>query len=168
MKAERIVNLVGALSGAIADDIVRETAALLPPSIPPAAIALVGHAPWVTVAELASALHLSSSATVRLVDRAVEAGFFVRRPSEVDRRISLVELTEAGRAIETHIVAVRRQAVQRSLDGLSSSDKDRLGELAERMLGQLVRNPGHAVRVCRMCEPQVCADCPVEPMLPPR
>ena len=168
MKTERIVNLIGALAGAIADDINKETAALLPPAVPPAAIALVGHAPWITVAELASALQLSPSATVRLVDRATEAGLLVRKPSEADKRVSLVELTEAGRAVETQIVAVRRRTVEQLLSGLSSSDKDRLGELAEKMLGQLVRDPNHAVRVCRMCEPRVCADCPVEPMLPPR
>lgn len=50
------------------------------------------------VGELGAATGLSSAATTTLVDRLVRKGFVRRHPDVADRRRTVVELTEEGRA----------------------------------------------------------------------
>jgi DNA-binding MarR family transcriptional regulator len=59
---------------------------------------LLAEAP-LRVGELARAVEVRTPSAVALVDSLVERGFARRRPDELDGRVSLVELTPAGRRI---------------------------------------------------------------------
>lgn len=63
--------------------------------------------------ELADRLAVEGATMVAMIDRLVKAGFVVREPSSIDRRIKRVVLTHAGRAlygtVKTEATAVRKQ-----------------------------------------------------------
>lgn len=68
----------------------------------------VGQAGWMAIAviakavqpmsqtELANSLGVEDPTMVSMIDRLAKAGFIVRVPSETDRRVKLIELTESG------------------------------------------------------------------------
>lgn len=68
----------------------------------------VGQAGWMAIAmiakadkpmsqtELAQSLNVEDPTMVSMIDRLAKAGFIVRVPSETDRRVKLIELTETG------------------------------------------------------------------------
>jgi DNA-binding MarR family transcriptional regulator len=62
------------------------------------------------VTELGDDLDLLSSTASRLSDRLAEAGYITRRVSPTNRRATLLELTDAGRAVLDELVALRVQA----------------------------------------------------------
>jgi DNA-binding MarR family transcriptional regulator len=59
------------------------------------------------VTELGDDLGLLSSTASRLSDRLTEAGYITRRVSPTNRRATLLELTDAGRAVLDELVALR-------------------------------------------------------------
>lgn len=71
----------------------------------------VSQASWMTIAvaakarvplsqsELADRLAVEGATMVAMIDRLVTAGFVVREPSETDRRVKHVVLTEAGQGL---------------------------------------------------------------------
>jgi MarR family transcriptional regulator for hemolysin len=71
----------------------------------------VGQAGWMTIAivakssaalsqkELADQLGVEGPTVVSMLDRLVKGGLVRRAPSEIDRRVNLVHLTDAGRAL---------------------------------------------------------------------
>ncbi|MFT7773121.1 MarR family winged helix-turn-helix transcriptional regulator [Roseateles sp.] len=73
--------------------------------------------------ELANRLNVEGPTVVSLVDRLVKAGLVERVPSETDRRIKHVVLTEAGQAIYAKVKAVADAYRKEMLAGI---DKDRL------------------------------------------
>lgn len=164
----RLANLLGALALASHDDMVIAASNDMPSGVPAAAIALLDHAEWLTVAELAACMTLSHSATVRLVDRGCAAGFFSRRPSENDGRAVQIVLTEDGKAAASRISTARLSAISRFLKPLDEQERLLLSSMIERMLVGGLRDVMHGVRICRLCDPGVCRDCPMEPYLPSR
>ena len=62
------------------------------------------------VGELGDDLGLVPSTASRLSDRLAEAGLITRRPAPNNRRSTLLELTDAGRAILDELVALRIRA----------------------------------------------------------
>jgi DNA-binding MarR family transcriptional regulator len=69
--------------------------------------------------DLAEQLLLTHHAAVQLVDRLEKADLARRHPSEGDRRVVLLELSEAGEALlaglaEQHLAEIRRQEPQLS------------------------------------------------------
>lgn len=75
--------------------------------------------------DLAEMLQLSPSGLTRRLDGLVKAGWVERRNSEVDRRVMLAALTDAGRAqlaaaAPTHVASVRA----RMIDVLDTDDLD--------------------------------------------
>jgi len=62
------------------------------------------------VTELGDDLDLLSSTASRLSDRLAEAGYISRRVSPVNRRATLLELTDAGRAVLDELVDLRLRA----------------------------------------------------------
>ena len=63
----------------------------------------------VTCGELSRLLARTSGGTTRIIDQAVAAAWVERIPDEVDRRISRVQLTDAGRRkAETVLAALER------------------------------------------------------------
>ncbi len=59
------------------------------------------------VTELGDDLSLLSSTASRLSDRLAEAGYITRRVSPTNRRATLLELSDAGRAVLDELVALR-------------------------------------------------------------
>jgi DNA-binding MarR family transcriptional regulator len=59
------------------------------------------------VTELGDDLDLLSSTASRLSDRLAEAGYITRRVSPTNRRATLLELTDAGRAVLDELAALR-------------------------------------------------------------
>ena len=72
------------------------------------------------VTELGVDLDLLPSTASRLSDRLTEAGYITRRVSPTNRRATLLELTDAGRAVLDELIALRVAA---------------FGEVARRMSG---------------------------------
>ena len=63
------------------------------------------------VTELGEDLDLLPSTASRLSDRLSDAGLITRRVSPTNRRATLLELTDAGRAVLDELVALRVQAL---------------------------------------------------------
>ena len=162
MTKEKVENIVGALSLALADDLLRATQSHAPASAPSAAIALVGHAPGMTINQLSRALSLSHPGAVRLVDRLVRDNLLNRSRSESDGRAVALTLTQTGEAMCLHILSSRQSALAHALASLCPSDRETLGRLAETVLRGMLRGEDHAFEVCRLCDPSVCIECPVE------
>lgn len=95
----------------------------------------VGQAGWMAIAtiaksaealsqiELANRLGVEGATVVSLVDRLVKAELVVRQPSETDRRIKHVVLTEAGQAL---YASVRTVADAYRKEMLAGVDRARL------------------------------------------
>jgi MarR family transcriptional repressor of emrRAB len=117
-----------------------------------------------TVDRLAAVLGLSSSGTVRLVDR-LEADGLVQRRAGADGRSTLVGLTPAGRRAGQRVAAARRAFLHGALSPLSPDERRAFGELAGRVLAGMVRPPGATRWTCRLCDTAACGrpegECPV-------
>jgi DNA-binding MarR family transcriptional regulator len=84
----------------------------------------------VRMCDLAAQLQLSPSGLTRRLDGLVRSGFVERRPSEVDRRVMLAVLTDAGyarlvEAAPVHVESVRARMVDlldaREVDAVASA-----------------------------------------------
>lgn len=162
MSKKKIENVVGALSLALADDLLQVTQSYGPDSAPAAAIALIGHMPGMTINHLRGALDLSHPGAVRLVDRLVRDDLVARGRSATDGRAVALTLTSAGNSMCQRILSSRQNALARAMESLCAADRETLGRLAEAMLRGLLKGEEHAMGVCRLCDPAVCTDCPVE------
>jgi DNA-binding MarR family transcriptional regulator len=83
------------------------------------------------MSELAQALHCDNSNVTGIVDSLEEKGLAGRRPSEGDRRVKLVELTEEGRRLRARLM---REAAKPPawLQGLSEADQKTLRDVLGR------------------------------------
>jgi DNA-binding MarR family transcriptional regulator len=84
-----------------------------------------------TMSEIASFLHCDNSNVTGIVDVLEERGLATRRPSELDRRVKLIELSAEGRRIRARLI----EAVERPpawLRQLSETDQLALRDLLER------------------------------------
>jgi DNA-binding MarR family transcriptional regulator len=145
-------NLLGALALALSDRLegaVTEAAGLAESdAIALSALHQFLDSPRVDL--LAQVLGLSSSGTVRLVDRLETAGF-ARRTTGADGRVSSVELTAAGRRRAVAVTGARRALMEEALGALTPAERRRFGELAGRILAGLIRPPGATRWTCRLC-----------------
>jgi DNA-binding MarR family transcriptional regulator len=159
-------NLLGALGLAIADrmDDAISAAAGQASSAAIALSALQDFLETPTVERLADVLGLTSSGTVRLVDRLETAGLVQRRAGP-DGRSTLVALTPAGRRTGQRVAAARRAFLRDALAALSPDDRRVFGQLAGRVLAGMVRPPGATRWTCRLCDTGACGrpegECPV-------
>lgn len=114
--------------------------------------------------QLAQVLGLSSSGTVRLVDRLHQLGL-VERSAGSDARATTVALTNAGRARAEEVSRARTDVLERALAALSPAERDQLGELAGKILVGIMRPPGAYGWMCRLCDTGRCGrpegHCPV-------
>jgi DNA-binding MarR family transcriptional regulator len=159
-------NLLGALSLVIADrmaDAMAEAGGR-PESGAAALSALLHFLDQPTVDLLRRVLGLTSSGTVRLVDRMAESGYVQRGPG-ADGRTTSVSLTGDGRAVAEQVAAARTAVLLAALDGLSPAERETLRELMSKMLAGLIRGPGAVRWMCRLCDTGVCrgaeGGCPV-------
>jgi DNA-binding MarR family transcriptional regulator len=108
-----------------------------------------------TVDLLRQVLGLTSSGTVRLVDRMAESGYVQRGPGD-DGRSTAVSLTGAGRAAAESVAAARAGVLAGALDGLSPAERETLRQLMSKLLAGLIRGPGAVRWICRLCDTGVC------------
>jgi DNA-binding MarR family transcriptional regulator len=108
-------------------------------------------------------LGLTSSGTVRLLDRLAAEGYIARGPG-ADGRSTSISLTAAGRRAAERVAAARAKVLEHALRSLSDEERQTLEELHSKLLVGLMRDPSATHWMCRMCHTAVCradAGCPV-------
>ena len=85
--------------------------------------------------DLADALGVGQSAATPIADRLEAHGWIQRVRSETDRRVWLVELTEAGRRAFEAEDAVRKKAMAAMLAPLSQGERETFVALLEKITG---------------------------------
>jgi DNA-binding MarR family transcriptional regulator len=163
---DQTANLLGALSLAVADrmaDAMGEAGGR-PESAAAALSALLHFLDRPGVDLLRQVLGLTSSGTVRLVDRMTESGYVQRGPGN-DGRSTSVTLTEAGRAAAERVALARAEVLEGALAGLTAADRAALRRILGTMLAGLMRGPGAVRWMCRLCDTGACrgaeGGCPV-------
>jgi MarR family transcriptional regulator, negative regulator of the multidrug operon emrRAB len=162
----RLVNLIGALSLAVADSMTDATdaAADLTDAGPAALVVLHETGPGRSIDQLRQLVGLTHSGAVRLVDRLVSAGY-VERGAGPDLRTVGLRLTRRGTAAALRIRTARAEVISAALDGLAGSDRDSLEGLCDALVANLTRQrlaaraqgetpPGGAL--CRLCDFTAC------------
>jgi DNA-binding MarR family transcriptional regulator len=76
--------------------------------------------------ELAAALGVHPSTGTRMCDQLVAKGLLSRHDHPADRRFLVLELTPTGRALIDKVNADRQREIERILDRLPGSSRDRL------------------------------------------
>jgi len=163
---EQTANRIGALALVVSDRMVEATGAAdgLSASDATALSALHHFLDQPTVDLLHQVLGLTSSGTVRLVDRLVSAGY-VRRSGGDDGRSTRVSLTASGRRAAARVSAARADVLAGALRVLSPAERRQLDALTSRVLVGLMREPGATRWMCRLCDTHACGrdidECPV-------
>ena len=156
----RTVNLLGAAAleaaGALAavHDAVGESGAAA------AARVTIGANPGRSIESLRGPIGLSQPGSVRLVERLVRAGWVDRTGSRGRRGFEL-RLTEAGERIVHDLLGRRRAALAELVEPLDEGERELLTGLLEKVLAARTRSRDDLERLCRLCEREVCARCPV-------
>jgi DNA-binding MarR family transcriptional regulator len=162
----RCANLLGALSLVLVDQTTDAATAVSGHASSDAAAlsALYQFLDRPSVDRLRQVLGLTSSGTVRLVDRLAQQGL-VRREAGADARSSVVVLTAAGRAVASRLSAGRAAVLTASLAVLDDDERATLEALIGKVLVGRMRGPGATRWICRLCDLGACgrADdaCPV-------
>lgn len=159
MSRLRTANLLAAFAGEVTE---RATAALKdhPNQTDSAFAALNIMSFWdgITNAQLARALALSHTATVRLVDKLEAQGYVEAREGE-DKRATHLHLTAAGRKAVQPALVARCAAVKELLGALSAAEEKQLARLLEKLMRPLGTNAYGVSHFCRLCD---FAACPAE------
>lgn len=87
--------------------------------------------------DLAEALQLTPPSVTALTRRLVQSGMVQRQTHEEDSRISLLSLTEEGRALLEGLYHEQLRGMERLLHGLSDEDQRQLIDLLERAVQAL-------------------------------
>ena len=168
---DRGANLLGALSLALSDRISAAISVAAEQSQRPgsetaaeALSALHHFLDGPSIDRLRSVLGLTSSGTVRLVDRLVAAGYVERRTG-ADARTTTVCLTAAGERVAARLSRAREDVLAEALAALTDEQRAALEELTGALLVGLIREPGATRWSCRLCNTGVCGvktlECPV-------
>ena len=163
---DQAANLLGALSLMIADQMADAMgeAGGRPESAAAALSALLHFLDQPSVDLLRQVLGLTSSGTVRLLDKMVESGYAERGPGG-DRRSTTVTLTKAGHTVAKRVAAARTEVLHGALAGLTAAERDLLRQVMGKVLVGLMREPGAVRWMCRLCDTGVCrgaeGGCPV-------
>jgi DNA-binding MarR family transcriptional regulator len=126
-----------------------------PASVSAALTGLHGLAGGQSIDTLARTVGLSHSGAVRLTDRLAAEGLAERRVGADGRAVAL-HLTPEGRRAARLVLARREAAIEQVLAPLSSTERDTLARLQERLLGGLTLSRQERRRVCRLCDVEAC------------
>jgi DNA-binding MarR family transcriptional regulator len=85
--------------------------------------------------ELAVDLDVAARSITAKVDQAEQDGLVRRLPDPTDRRATLVELTDAGRAVLDAVASARHEGAAARLDRLTPDEQARLVALLRRVRG---------------------------------
>ena len=127
-----------------------------------AALNIMGFWEGVTNAQLARALKLSHTATVRLVDKLEAQGFVEARAGD-DKRATHLFLTPAGRKAVQPALVARCAAVKNYLGVLTAAEEKQFAHLLEKLMRPLAQDAYGVSHFCRLCEFAACPgdDCPM-------
>ena len=158
-QSRRDRNVVAAWAIAVTDAVraAVEEATGMSASGPAAVVAIVAD-PGLSIDELRRVLGLTHPGTVRLVDRLVENGW-VTREQGVGRAVRLMP-TASGLAAERRLAAAREKAVADLLSVMPERDVHLVAGLVRPVLGTTVDDVDAMRRLCRLCNRDVCSDCP--------
>lgn len=163
---DQAANLLGALSLRIGDELSMAISRAGERS-DTAAVALSAMLHFLddpSIDRLAQVLGLTSSGTVRLVDRLVAAGD-LERAAGPDGRTTALRLTAAGRRRARDVSSARGDLLSSALDVLSPTERMTFGRLAGKILSGMIRPPGAVRWSCRLCDTTACGRaegrCPV-------
>lgn len=165
-RIERGSNLLGALALAISDRMSDAVAGAAGHSLTAAtALSALHHfldAP--SIDRLRQVLGLTSSGTVRLVDRLEVAGY-VTRGAGSDGRSTAITLTSQGRAVADQVSAARTRVLDDALSRLSDDERETFEAVTAKVLAGLMREPGAVRWTCRLCDTGACrsepGECPI-------
>jgi DNA-binding MarR family transcriptional regulator len=104
---------------------------------------------------LRQVLGLTSSGTVRLLDRLTEAGY-VRRDPGADGRSTSIALTDEGRQAAAAVSEARAAVLSGALAVLSPQEREAFERLSGKVLVGMMRGPGATRWICRLCDIGVC------------
>ena len=117
-----------------------------------------------SIDHLRQVLGLTSSGTVRLIDRLQADGYVTRQPG-LDGRSTTIRLTPSGRRAAARVSAARTRVLDAALAALSPPDRETLDRLISLILIGQMRGPGATRWVCRLCDTTACGRdagwCPV-------
>jgi DNA-binding MarR family transcriptional regulator len=158
---DRPANVFGALALVVSDQVadVAASAAGRSDSAPAALAALLHFLDRPSVDLLRQVLGLTSSGTVRLLDRLAEAGL-VERAAATDRRSTAIVLTEAGTAAAEEVCRARAAILERALAPLAPAERAEFDRLIAKMLVGMMRGPGAVRWICRLCDTGICRGSP--------
>lgn len=148
-------NKFAALSLAVTDATLSADDDLAPTAV--AALITAANNPPASIGEIAAIVGLTHSATVRLIDRLETDGLLHRR-RRIGREV-LVEITAAGRRRADALQDRRLAVTSGFLAGLSVEEREILGRLIDRMLGEHIARGYDRRRLCRMCARTYCNCC---------
>lgn len=158
---DQVANVFGALALVVADqtaDAVGEAAGRSE-SAAAALSALLQFLDAPSVDLLRQVLGLTSSGTVRLIDRLRESGHVERGPGP-DGRTTSVRLTGPGREAAAQVAAARAGVLDQALSVLTPAEREEFGLLAGKVLIGMTRGPGAVRWICRLCEVGACRAAP--------
>jgi DNA-binding MarR family transcriptional regulator len=112
-----------------------------------------------SVDRLRQVLGLTSSGTVRLIDRLTDSGY-VRREPGADGRSAAVVLTDAGRAAALRVSRARAEVLHGALGELTGAERAAFEDLAGKILVGMMRGPGATRWICRLCDTGTCRGAP--------
>lgn len=160
-RLDRPANLLGALALVVSDQMADATAeaAGRSDSAPAALAALLHFLDRPSVDRLRQVLGLTSSGTVRLLDRLAESGY-IERAEGADRRSAAIVLTGRGAAVAGNVCRARAEVLERVLGVLSPSERATFDKLAGKMLVGMMRAPGAVRWGCRLCDTGICRAAP--------
>ena len=127
----------------------------------PAAVVALGHQPGLSNDGLSRLLGLTHTGTVRLVDRLVADGLVERRAAARDKRGVALHLTKAGLAARQDVLSEREAVMRPLISQLDAADQENLATLLEKLLKTVGRDDTHKLRICRLCDGEVCLGCPI-------
>ena len=158
---DRTANVLGALALVVTDQASDAVAGAAGRSESAAAAlsALLHFLDRPTVDLLRQVLGLTSSGTVRLIDRLEEAGY-VRRGPGADGRSTAVLLTDEGEITARRISAARAEVLQGALAVLTADERAAFEGLIGKLLVGMMRGPGATRWICRLCDIGVCRGTP--------
>lgn len=93
---------------------------------------LARHGPS-RLSELSDQLHIAARSTTEVVDALESRGLVQRRPDPLDRRATLVELTEHGESVLDAIRAARGSETERLFGRLSQTDRAYLARILRKL-----------------------------------
>ncbi len=104
-----------------------------------------------SVGEIAKGLGTTHPAAVRLIGRLKKKGLVHQTQSDADRRVSIVELTDAGRELIERLIARRTEILAESLSNIQPEELENVMRGLEALLAGVLANSQAAKSVCLKC-----------------